>query len=640
MTAVQIALPASVDVARTKVWQTLLACLLVALVAVVAYWPGLTGPFVFDDYPNIVTNAKVHADQLDADSLRRAAGAYSSAGTGRALATVSFALNYHFSGTSPWGYKATSLAVHVFNALLVYAVLLNLVRLPRLRSTHGSWFCLAIALLWAAHPLQVSTVLYVVQRMEMMSLTFVLAGLATYISGRNRQIQGIPGGMWRVIASVPIAALGLLAKETAALFPLYTLALELSVLGFAANDVRLRRFYRWGYALGAGIGLTLFCVFLLPSAWTQELYDGRAFGPYERVLTQFRVLPMYIGQILLPVPSHLLFYYDSLRASAGWLSPITTLLGLLLVSGLLVSAWWARRRLPLLTLGILWFFAAHAITSNVLNLELAFEHRNYFAMLGVLLAVGELVNRIRLRDGQRLKYFAVSIIVVASVFLTLIRSATWGHELLFFNDLVEVNRESPRAGNDLASLLVAMANGDANSPFYSLGKRHFERTAALPNSSPLAEQGLILMAAVHRQPAEQAWWDSLVEKVRTRPLSPEEYLAVSGLLQQRRQGLAMDDVQLTRACQALLARNPSEPALYAWFGDYALNQLHDEALAEKAFVAAIEHSRNDPSFAQQVLTQLLTEGRTRQADKVLERGRQLGLFPGASPPSQTAGSAH
>ena len=47
----------------------------------------------------------------------------------------------------------------------------------------------------------------------------------------------------------------------------------------------------------------------------------------------------------------------------------------------------SEQGLPLLSLGLMWFFASHALSSNVVPLEQVFEHRNYFAVLGIVLAI-------------------------------------------------------------------------------------------------------------------------------------------------------------------------------------------------------------------------------------------------------------
>jgi len=45
------------------------------------------------------------------------------------------------------------------------------------------------------------------------------------------------------------------------------------------------------------------------------------------------------------------------------------------------------RKRPLLSLGILWFFAAHLLESTFISLEIAHEHRNYLASIGVFLVI-------------------------------------------------------------------------------------------------------------------------------------------------------------------------------------------------------------------------------------------------------------
>jgi hypothetical protein len=87
------------------------------------YAPGLKGPFVFDDYPNIVDNPLVAVDALDAANLRDAAfslrnGPYPH----RGLARLSFALNYYFAGGrfDAFAFKLTNVVIHVVNGLLVY----------------------------------------------------------------------------------------------------------------------------------------------------------------------------------------------------------------------------------------------------------------------------------------------------------------------------------------------------------------------------------------------------------------------------------------------------------------------------------------------------------------------------------------
>src|SRR5690606_17823722 len=133
--------------------------------------------------------------------------------------------------------------------------------------------------------------------------------------------------------------------------------------------------------------------------------------------------------------------------------------------------------------------------------------------------------------------------------------------------------------NDLAEQYMAMADGSANSPFYTMAIHEFERGSRLPNSSPLPEQGLILLAASADQPSHDVWWDSLIAKLHTRPLGPQEQGTVAGLIKHRYEGLELNDRRLAEAYIALADRTTLPDYVYAQFGDHAITYLHDDALA-------------------------------------------------------------
>lgn len=610
-----------------------LPALVVALVCMLVYFPGLSGGFLFDDFPNIVTNSRVHAQSLDAESLSRAAAGYEPGAYGRPIATIGFAFDYYLGGKNPWGYKLHSLIVHLVNALLVLALVRTLLSLPRAGGGWPRWAPAAIALAWAIHPLQVSTVLYIVQRMEMLAVTFILLALLAYLRGRIRQRDGRSGVAW-LVASALLAGLGMLAKETAVLFPVFALALELTLLRFEAREPRTRRFLQITYAAGVAIAVLAFALWLVPRYATPEAYAHRDFTLYERLLTQLRVLPMYLGQILLPLPGQMPFYYDAYPKSTGWLSPPTTLAGGLAIVALLAAASRLNRYLPLATLGILWFFSAHLLSSTVINLELVFEHRNYFALLGVLMTLGALFRQLPTSDLSAAR-FATGALVIGLSALCAIRAATWGDPLVLAADLVARAPMSPRASSDLATLYVALSDSNPESPFFDFGRKEFERESRLPNASPLPEQGLILMAATTGQPVLDEWWDRMTLKLETRPIGVQESLAVMGLVRQRMEGIALDDRKLASAYSTLASRSVQPPSIYAAFGDHAVNKLGDAQLARAMYLQAIEGSRNDPAYARRVIEILVQDGHVDIAQAALARAESLGMtLPSDATPAQ------
>lgn len=621
-------------VSRPRSAWLLVPLLLVLIVGL--YWPAIGGPFVFDDYPALVNNPRLHITDFSFDAFTRAALSFDAGGGSRPLAMASFAFNHALGGLDPWGYKLFGIIVHAINALLVYALVLRVLGLAEVGERHRRVAAFAIALLWAVHPLQISTVLYVVQRMETLSLTFVLLALLAYLRGRTSQIAGARGWPW-FVACVPLVALGLACKETAVLFPAYALALEWTVLRFEAKQPAYGRLWRRLYLIGTALAVLVFVFVAVPRYGSLETFTGRDFNSIERVLSQLRILPLYLGQMLWPIPGGMTFYYDDFLPSRSLLSPLGTLFGGLFLAGLLASAWLLRRRAPLYALGIFWFFAAHLLTSNVLSLELVFEHRNYFALLGILLAAADLVRRIPVQDGPAIKYAGVAVLIVGVGVLGVLRAATWGDKLLLATDLAARNPSSARAAHELGVTYYEMTDGYTNSPFFGFAQKQFEREAGLPSASILGEQALILMASAAKQPADPALWEGLISKLRERPITPQTTQGLFALLDNRLKGASIDDLKLTEAFMVTFDRVTFPPNTYASFGDYLLEQARNVALANLMFVKAIDESRRYPGYAGRIVNALRSRGHHEQADLAQARARELGLEV-AAPPASAAGT--
>jgi protein O-mannosyl-transferase len=158
-------------------------CALIGLV----YWPGLSGPWLFDDFSNIRDNAFLRVTTLEWASLHGAAGSLAAGPLGRPVAYLSFALNHYAHGdATPYAYKLTNVVIHAANALLVAALLGRVLRRVGAPSRESAAaIALAITALWALHPLQLTSVLYVVQRMTSLSATFTLAALLCLLRARE-----------------------------------------------------------------------------------------------------------------------------------------------------------------------------------------------------------------------------------------------------------------------------------------------------------------------------------------------------------------------------------------------------------------------------------------------------------------------
>lgn len=567
--------------------------LAVSASVILIFWPGTYGGFLFDDYHNIVTNTYVQINDLGSDSLWRAANAYS--GGTRQLAMLSFALNAYWAGINPWAYKVTGLIIHAVNAGLVF-LLVNCIQSALLiKKGKKTLTAATIAILWAVHPLQVSSALYVVQRMETLCYGFIFVALIFYIKARHQQIESGRSKFLLWIGLTISLLASWLCKENAILFPVYCLALELTILNFGSASVRQQKMWRIVYLVGCTFAALLFIFYIFPQYYTIEPYSGRNFNTWQRLLTQCRVLVIYLQQMILPLPDNLYFYYDNLEISTGWLHPWSTLTSGMLLLIMFISAIVWRKRYKIYALGIFWFFASHFLTSNVIGLELVFEHRNYFSLLGVLLGCAEIVSHIRTRDGPGIKYFSLTLIVCVVAFLGALRAAMWGSTVLLATDMVGKNPSSARAGMDMGVAYYELSGGDSNSPFYQFAAAQFDRASLLPNASTQADVNLILMNSVAKLPEDviniDAVWDRYLNRLSVLPLGVETTTSIWSLLSERMKGKAIDDTRLQRAVAIVIRRESQPDYRLATIAKYYLVEVKDEMRAKELYEKAIQMAR-------------------------------------------------
>lgn len=563
-------------------WPRLRVCVLaICATVLVVYLPGLAGGFLFDDYPNLLRDSDWRIEQLGWGELWQAMSQGISSPAGRPLALLSFGLTYLLFGIEQaLPYKLGNVLLHIGNGLLLFLLLQRL--LPRLQISPrwAGWLALWLAGLWLLHPLQVSTVLYVVQRMEIGAASGILLALLGYVRLRERQLQGDGAGWVGPLLVVAGMTLGLGFKETALLTPGFAFVLELTVFGFRRADGGLSRGWMAMYGAGLILAVVAYLGLVAPFFAPGSLYDTRDFGPWERLLSQPRMLMMYLGQIVLPWPEGYTFYYDHVQASRGLFAPASTawsLAGLLALLGAAAASW---RRWPLLALGIGWFLVAHALTSNLVPLELAFEHRNYLALLGPLLALLPVLTWCVRRLNADARVMLALVLLLGLGALSWTQAATWGNPLRLAWTLENRAPQSARASYELGRLLLVEAGDDATLPGWSLALKTFERTQWLPTASPLASQGVILMRARAGRGIAPETWQRFRQLLVQRPLTPEGLSALFAVNKCRiNQLCAFDDSQLLATHLAMLERNPGNAALRTLYADFAWNVLDDKALA-------------------------------------------------------------
>jgi len=581
--------------------------MLCALLATCLLLPGLDGGFIFDDRPNIQENTALHVEELSADNLLTAAYSYQPGKGTRALSMLSFALDHWRGGLDPKVFKTTNLVIHAVTTFALALLFRRLLMLAQWPARRAMWTALALSGLWAIHPLQVSSVLYVVQRMQTFGTLFAVLALWTYLSAREAQIDGRQGRPYLALTGL-FGILAFAAKEDAVLLPAYALVLELTVLRFRAAQPALSRTWRQGYLLATVTGVALYLFVVLPHYWSWGDYPGRTFSSAERLLTQGRVLVMHIGQILLPRPESMTFFYDDLPVSRGLLDPPSTLPALAMIAALLVLAWRWRGQRPIFACGVLLFFAGHALTSNVLNLEMAFEHRNHLPLIGVVLAIGDLVAALTQRWQMRSAWVAgiATLALLATSVVTLNRAHAWGDPLRFALYSVEIAPDSERAWLALGETYASLGGQRAESPYMQkaidacqAGMKHID--------SPLLLSNIVTYKSIQGS-VTPADWHHFHERLRKAPMTLQNRNVVWGLILNAQRGVRMDERGVLDTLEIVSSRTAFSTQENLQLASYAFSDTHFPNEALPYLERAIEHAEPDDPLVAKTLSQLESAG--------------------------------
>ena len=613
--------------------------LLVALLILTAlvYWPGLYGDFIFDDLPNLVASQAWKIASFTPAAISQVLESDISGALGRPLAMLSFAANHVWTGQDPFALKLTNLVMHLVNGVLVFLLCRQLVPLAERGVVNAGRADVAATLVagaWLLHPLQVSTVVYTVQRMEVGAASGVLACLAAYLVARGRLNGARHCVSWFGLAAVSFL-IGLGFKESALVALPLLLLVEALALKFRDGKGQLSKLLLGVHGFWLVCALLAYALVVVPGALQAGEYAHRDFSLSQRLLSQGPVLAMYLGQILLPLPDGMLFYYDQIQAPQGLFSPPWTAVSFGGLFALVTMALLVRNRWPLASLGILWFFACHALTSNVIPLELAFEHRNYLALLGPLLVACEAVTRLtlRLHGDAALSIGLAPLLALAG--LCLIQTSTWSDPFRLAAALAGRNPESPRANYELGMRLHQASGGDSQSPQWSLAQRQFEIAAELPGSSALPDQALVIMASADGAGFPAARWQALEEKLLGTAFGPDDLSALHSVVACRlAQRCDIPDAAVLGLLQRMQEKHPDAYVLAIIRANFTWNGLGDQDAA----IAILRDWRSrgnspyqiDLALAEFLLASKLHRNTGEAASVLAELGRrELPPEPGA-----------
>jgi len=565
----------------------------IAVLVLLLYWRGLYGGFFFDDTVNFLEPEEIRIKDLSWGALMGAWQSGHAGPLGRPISMVSFALNYYFSGFTPFYFKLTNVAIHLLNGFLVYLLVHLIARAmgqALKTSSVGRVLALMLAAAWAIHPIQLTSVLYVVQRMTSLSSMFMLIGLVLHIWAR----QLLPfdkRGLWALIVAWGIVLpLALLSKETGVLFVGYVFAYELIIRRhFYSGFDRLATWFLTSLSVG-GVAFVAYLSF--STSWLFGGYEERAFSLFERVITEARIVWAYLGMIFVPSLKDFSLYHDDFVISKGLLQPVSTLFAVVGILLLFAIAWQQRVKRPLIAFAITWFLIGHSLESTVFPLELMHEHRNYLPSLAFIFVAMHLIQsptintpviRTAMLGGgmSMLLYFGL---------LTYLRADMYGDDVRRTQIEAQYHDESTRAQYEAGALMVNLYN-DQRSPMYRspmlliLANKHFEQANNLDPSFKLGLVGMLQLDCLSEKKVNEQTLTELNRRFESGANRVLDRTALSGIARMTNEGsicLSRDQVD------QLFLGALSNPLVYGFKKSRILTAYaHYLWLGQKDYVAAL-----------------------------------------------------
>jgi tetratricopeptide (TPR) repeat protein len=479
--------------------------------AILLAWSNTwSAPFEFDDHASIIDNASIR--QLWPATWRHPPATAGETVSGRPVLNFTFAVNYALGGLDVRGYHAVNLLIHTLAALTLFGILRRTLAsdcrdLSARASATGNGMAvdsparplltgnanvlaLAIALLWALHPLQTESVTYIVQRAESLGGLWCLLTLYGFIRGATspRELSG----RWFILA-IGSCLLGIGTKETVAVMPVICLLWDRT---FASGS------FAGAWRMRGRVHAVLFATWL-PLAWLVLAGGGTRGGTFAFTpegfwlywLSQLKAVVVYLRLVFWPYP--LVFDRAFFRLGLVGALPYACL-----ILPLLFAAAWGVWRRTAAGFAAAAFFILLAPSSLMPGtLQVIVEHRMYLALA---VPLGLLVTGLYARAPRGVTWATAAAAVGLGV-ATYGRNEAYRTEQALWADTAAKAPANPRAHYNHGLALAATGRTDEAAA-------EFTRTLELQPNHAFArfELGKAALLA-GRWPEAARWFESVVQ---------------------------------------------------------------------------------------------------------------------------------
>jgi tetratricopeptide (TPR) repeat protein len=410
---------------------------LISVAILVVYFPSLGGRFIMDDLLLITENPLIRAsDGLSRFWFTTEPIDY------WPVTNTSFWLEWRLWGAEPTGYHVTNVILHALNALLIWAILAELL-IP------GAFLA---ALLFALHPVNVESVAWIAQRKGLLAMLFSLLSIVCYLRAERRtghaSRDGTTATRW-YWTSLMLFLLAMLSKSSVAILPVILLSMVWWQRPLRATDLaRTAPFFF--------VAVVLVAV----TAWFQargmhDQVDNA--GVIERVLGAGAVVWFYLYKALMPLRLAFIYPQWDIRPDhVAWWLP--------LLAGLAVTGvCWRYRKSWSRPLLFAWgFFCVSLVPvmglsrSTFMEFSLVADHYQYIALIAVVALAAGSWSRWQRRARGPVRGAANALAVAVAMlfaFLTWRQSGLYSDSITLYQASLRSSPDAWMAHNNLGAEL-------------------------------------------------------------------------------------------------------------------------------------------------------------------------------------------
>lgn len=438
-------------------WQPLV----LLITTLICYLCTLTVPFYLDDASSISNNIVLLSDTPQA--------IFNQYGL-RTVGYLSFALNYRLGGLDVTGFHAVNILIHLMTGIFVWLLSRECCKAV---GTETKWLPFITALIFVCHPLQTQAVTYIVQRLASLAALFYIAALYFYMRARTSLVSFKTAQF--AFLSMLMAGLAFFTKQNTVVLPLAFLLIEVLILksSWARNKAILAKttllFILLFVAL-YNVSPQFSDLIIWLDSYSRETAHISRLAYFE---TQLRVVGVYIQKFFWPVGLQLEY---AIPIASGTFVRLTNYFWLHLA--LLSLAFVTRKKLPLVTFGILFYYTAHIVESSFIPIrDVAFEHRTYLPNFGLVLACVALFSFIfsGSKSSKQIGRAICGITVIGLISVTIERNLLWLNPIAFYQHELSISANKSRIHNALGQLYMEQQQWD-------LAIEHFEQAVVLNDS--------------------------------------------------------------------------------------------------------------------------------------------------------------